>query len=499
MGVGSVEKESVREPADVAGPGAATALAQQTIQLEVSLRESQRRLETLASHLSLAFLLPRFFSESPDVLSALGPLCKALTRGLHVQKVQIFSLEERGLSSLAGVRVPFCVPIPAPMRDLLMGLPSGFCNDSSDARFAALATSVGLSRFVWAKANLGRLAPSALVVAGFDAERAPFQAEFGPADAASLENLSHQVGTHADNAELLRQLSREKADLQELRLSLEQRVREKTSALVDSNQALSRALEEVKARTQHIEADLAEAERFQRSVLAGLPSHPRLSTAAHYRPLDKVGGDFYNVASIGPGMVRCFLADATGHGVQAALRTTIIASEYARLRHSSPRPNVMLRDLDRKLSNLFPGGDLLTAAACFDLDLRRPKPLVRVGDAGTPPLVHLSRRGVTEVLANGTLLGAGTNGEFGLTEFEMEPGDALLLFSDGLVDAANERGEPFAFTEANFAEFHSDLVRAIENTASADNLMNLVLDRLGAFSAGQPLGDDLTVLCLRVE
>ena len=77
-----------------------------------------------------------------------------------------------------------------------------------------------------------------------------------------------------------------------------------------------------------INDDLGQARSFQRCILPQLPPSEALRFSALYLPAEMVGGDIYDVFTLGPRRYRLFLADATGHGVQASLRTMVLRTKY---------------------------------------------------------------------------------------------------------------------------------------------------------------------------
>lgn len=198
------------------------------------------------------------------------------------------------------------------------------------------------------------------------------------------------------------------------------------------------------ARQQHL------AMVLQRSLLpAELPVVPGLVLAADYRPGTagaEVGGDWFDAVVLGDGRVLVGVGDVAGKGVAAAtvmsqLRTGTRA--YALL---DPRPDRVLDRLDRLLTNLALGEAGIATMVLALVDPSRRTLLV--ASAGHPPALVVGPRGV-RVLWEGRrpLLGApvahgpGGPGGADLLELALDPGETLVLYSDGLVE---RRGQPIS-------------------------------------------------------
>lgn len=466
------------------------AVVQELVRVQRDFLAAQRRLEAQAAHLAVALSLGRHFVSGHSQRERLTEVCKALTLAFRVQRVVLFRCDTEHLTMTPLVGSDLTSrPLSGRARDLLAALPSGCCNNPTDDRFRDLAEAVAFDRFLWSRVDLGDGSVRGLLVVGFDRKRAVFRDDFDPSDVVSLDNLARQIGMHEANLALVTELQQEKRELQELRDGLERQVQARTTELQATNEALSQTLSALEERNRLILEDLEEARLFQERILASLPSHPRLHVAARYLPLDRVGGDLYNVAHIAPDVIRFFIADATGHGIQASLRTMMIASEYVRLRHAHARPQLVLSDLNKRLVSLFPDGDLMATALCFDIDLRSSPAKLRIADAGNPPLLHVSGEAVSEISAPGTILGISRTASYGVTELDLLPGDLLLAASDGVTEAQN-------FSGASYALDRERTLRLSAGKPTAEVFLDRLLEDLASFTEGRPRNDDLTALAI---
>ena len=181
------------------------------------------------------------------------------------------------------------------------------------------------------------------------------------------------------------------------------------------------------------------ADALQRALLPGyLPDLPGLTFDAAYRPATLgmlVGGDYYDAFTLADGTVCVSIGDVSGHGLDAAatmgkMREAIRVAAFAEGR----RPDVVLRRANRALFLTAPG--MLVTAIFGVIDARTHE--FSYASAGHPPPLIASRRGVVRMLEGGGLP-LGVDDEFhpAMRTAMLEPGDSLVLYTDGLVE--NER------------------------------------------------------------
>src|SRR5439155_7922786 len=130
--------------------------------------------------------------------------------------------------------------------------------------------------------------------------------------------------------------------------------------------------------------------------------------SAIYKPADMVGGDIYDVCELPPKdkghpRFRVFVADTTGHGVQASLRTMVLKTEYDRVKQQQGGPGDVLTQLNQTITRLYPGLEMRCSACCFDIETRADGTArVCYANAAHPPLLHVSAGKVDEIFASGT-------------------------------------------------------------------------------------------------
>jgi sigma-B regulation protein RsbU (phosphoserine phosphatase) len=188
------------------------------------------------------------------------------------------------------------------------------------------------------------------------------------------------------------------------------------------------------------------AEQIQKSFLPQqLPSVEGIEFVTDYRPAYSVGGDFYDLFWLDHERVGVFIGDVSGKGVSAALLMARISSDLrvAALAESSPAramARVNMAVLERKQHDIFVTGIYLT------LDVKTKQ--ITLANAGhLPPFIRRKTRGelVRVEGGSGTAIGIFDEAIYEQTELQLEPGDTIVLCTDGVLEATDELGEQFGF------------------------------------------------------
>lgn len=235
------------------------------------------------------------------------------------------------------------------------------------------------------------------------------------------------------------------------------------------------------------ERDLALARRVQQHFLPQSQLRlPGLQVAEAYEPARVVGGDHYDYFHFSDGRAGMVIADVSGKAVSAALVMARFGMGVRLLAGQASNPVDLLVTLNVLLLDELEAGMFVTAQVLAIGE--RPGDL-EIANAGHPrPLLRSAQGKVSEIaLEPGAPLGANAQTRFATERIELEAGACLLLYSDGLDEAANEEGQAFGLGRA---------IAAMAAAASADAPMVLasINAALTEFVGNASAADDLTLL-----
>lgn len=279
-------------------------------------------------------------------------------------------------------------------------------------------------------------------------------------------------------------------DTLDTRKSFRQEDLEVLSAVaIQAGIAISNAqLYEAALAQREVEQELALANEVQRSFLPRKrPAIPGLEFYDYYLPYNRVGGDYYDYITLPDGRLAVIVADVVGHGVPAALMMAKLASECRVCLVGEPTPLAAINALNTRM--LGPR-DRYTTLVLVVLDpdshqvtvvnAAHPAPVVRRADG------KVEMRGEEE---RGTLLGIFPDMEYEEHTFELQPGDAIVLFTDGLNESMNDDDEEFGMQR--ICEL------AAQPFERLDDLGQRILEDITRFVGGPQQTDDRCLVCVR--
>jgi sigma-B regulation protein RsbU (phosphoserine phosphatase) len=248
--------------------------------------------------------------------------------------------------------------------------------------------------------------------------------------------------------------------------------------------------EEVKARA--MERELEVGREIQLSMLpASTPVLPGWEFASYYQAAREVGGDFFDFFELpdAPGRLGMVIADVTGKGVPAALFMARTSKVMQIIGMQSGSPLETLRQTNESMMRER-GTHLLLSALYAVLDIHSGR-LVYANAGHCWPLWLQSATGqVVELDARGVILGALTDTYLEERELDVQPGDLLLFYSDGLTEAMNATRQLFG--EERLAE-----VLAANQGSNAQEMLEAIVDAVRDFCGDTPQSDDLTLFVVR--
>ena len=282
-------------------------------------------------------------------------------------------------------------------------------------------------------------------------------------------------------------------DFEDLRITVERTL---------EHLAMLREALEARDKLVALRSDLALASKMQQSILpTKFPESPDYEIFGGMVPARDVGGDFFDVINLGDGRLGITVADVSGKGVPAALfmmssRTLLNSVAVARANPGEVlgevnrllRPGDVLSEVNRLLQENNDAAMFVTVFfAIFDSTSGE---LVYSNGGHNPPLV-LHADGSSSLLAQdpGVALGIAPEFNYDMYNATLAPGEALILYTDGVTEAENEKTEQFGLDRLR------DILGGASPT-SAREINTKIFEAVKEFAGRAPQFDDITCLTL---
>jgi len=204
---------------------------------------------------------------------------------------------------------------------------------------------------------------------------------------------------------------------------------------------------ELITKQKQLDRDLESAAAIQQSLLpARSPQIENIQIAWEFEPCEQIGGDIFNIHHMDEGKVGLYMLDVCGHGVPAAL-ISVAVSQFLNSGDGLLGNNCELVSPDTVLNKLdqafpFERFDSFFSIICMTLDLHQG--LLTYSCAGHPPPVLARSDGALEILDHrGPSIGFGCESPIGQHTVQMQTGDKIMLYTDGVLESRNTKEDLF--------------------------------------------------------
>ncbi len=242
-------------------------------------------------------------------------------------------------------------------------------------------------------------------------------------------------------------------------------------------------------RNELLGRELAQARVIQESLIPGsLPPITGALLHVAFIPMEEVGGDLYDFIALPvPGTVGLFIADVSGHGVPAALVTSMLKALLGTAGPALSSPSSLLSYLNEKTIGKT-GGNFITAAYAIYRSTDRTLTFARGGHC----LPLLVRGGsVTELTSRGGMIGAFKTLVIEERTVQLQAGDRILFYTDGLIEATNHDGTAF------LERLEGQLLPSL-TLAPGDDFVAYLCDELRAFCGRSTFDDDVCIVGIEI-
>jgi len=287
------------------------------------------------------------------------------------------------------------------------------------------------------------------------------------------------------NDELMEEVQAKNRELEQHRAHLEETVKERTVQLEE-------ALGTIQEQKERMEGELNVGREIQMSMIplvSSLPAFDELSLAATLQPAREVGGDFYDFFSVGDDRFCLCVGDVSGKGVPAALfmamTKTLIKSRAADDRSTAS----IMTHVNEELSRDNPSSMFVTVFVAI-LDIGTGE-LTYTNAGHNPP--HVKRRqGSLESLSDrhGPIIAAMPGITYGEQSIQLQDGDILTLYTDGVTEAMDESSNLFSDDRLERLLREGEL-------PGADETVEAIMASINDFTGEAEQSDDITILTLQ--
>ena len=269
----------------------------------------------------------------------------------------------------------------------------------------------------------------------------------------------------------------------------------KSKALLSNLRAHNERMELELATAQSMQYDLLPSETDLLDIRKHLPFH----IAAHFEGSSELSGDFWGCTALNNHQLAVYLVDFTGHGIKAALNTFRLHAMLHTEFFPEANPGAYLTKLNQRLNGLLQSGNFATMFyAVIDSETEE----IHYATAASPNPVRMPATGepVHMIDGSGLPLGVFPDITYETQTMPFAKGDALILYSDALIESQNAKGD--FFDEDDLMHYCSKLQEKRMGTCVAESECGIVepdlmcqslLRRLYEHTAGIPIEDDLTL------
>lgn len=268
--------------------------------------------------------------------------------------------------------------------------------------------------------------------------------------------------------------------------NLERKVDERTAELTQANDALH-------AKDKLIQMELDFASEIQKGIIPGhIEEWNGLKFFGYYKPMEKVSGDYYDVFPAQGNRLGILMADVSGHGVPAALITTMAKVAFARAAQNSYSPAQTFREVNDQLLNIVTTQDYLTA---FYLTIDETHHFY-FGNASHQhaKVLRAQDNSIESLDTGGLFVGAMSEASDSYEEKESRlfAGDRLFLYTDGLTEIRNRSDE-------ELGNDRFDQLLASARDLLPEKAVPFIIEEVFRFADGAKPNDDISILMVEVN
>lgn len=270
------------------------------------------------------------------------------------------------------------------------------------------------------------------------------------------------------------------------RIKTQLRIKHLQEEIADKNRILNN-------RNRELEDNLDLAKDIQQKLMPlDTKEINNIKVDSFYRPIDKVGGDIFDVIPHTDGKVTVFIGDVAGHGVPAAFINIILRMLLHSMikKNDESYPDKLLEEINNEIMKYIQAGEFITALIGI-IDPGQNKFIY--SSAGNPPGFIISKNGIIDnINSKGFCLGFTNILNPTVHTIELNPGDKIILFTDGLIEVKNSGGKFIGIDGIR------DIIKSIIKEGTCKGLLTNIIDKINEYYEYEKYEDDITLLCFEI-
>lgn len=248
-------------------------------------------------------------------------------------------------------------------------------------------------------------------------------------------------------------------------------------------------LDEIK---KQYKKDMKKARKLQENMMPKkMPNDHIIESASLYKPLETIGGDFYDYVYLDNDRILFVISDISGHGVEAAIITAMLKTAFRNLAASFKSPASFIYEINNYIIKILPINYYLTMIAA-EIDLKNKT--VKYSNASHTPMLILQNSEIKEYTKGGTIIGLFPQAYYEEEIVNIQKDDVLIFYTDGVTEASMSK---------NKYDFYSiDRLKKVllnnKNNNTEKIINNLEKDFYDYLSYMSP-DDDFTIAAFKIK
>jgi serine phosphatase RsbU (regulator of sigma subunit) len=254
---------------------------------------------------------------------------------------------------------------------------------------------------------------------------------------------------------------------------------------------LLEAKNEIEIKNEKFLSDLYIAKKVQESVVK-LPLTEHLEIDSKYIAMEGLGGDMYDVRKISPTAYSFMISDVSGHGVAAALITTMAKASFINFGEVNKTTDIICREVNDDLYEYIGETYYYLSAFYCILDIKKMELTYTNCGHQIALLYRTATKTVEELNSEGSLIGIQPDPNYGYEKIHLQTNDKLLLYTDGITEARNENDDFYRYQRLKSFLFNNGHRKPKE-------FLSMLMNDIKNFCGNREADDDIAVVLIEIK